>query len=261
MSMKNSVKKDKLELLTDNDILMMVEKKDVICHAVYRYSKANNKYMNSFDKDNESSYIQYLDANNLYGWAMFQKLPLNAFSWKRNIHKFNKNFIKNYDKDSNKGYILEVDVEYFKNLLNFHGVLPFLAERKKIKKCNKLVCKINDKENYNVHIRTLKRALNHGIILLKVYGVIQFNQQAWLILYIDIDAKLTTEAKNDFENYFFKLINNFVFATIIKNVRKHRDIKLVTTNKIINQLVSEPTYHTTKWFSENLLPIEMKQIK
>ena len=83
MSMKISVKKDKLELLTDNDILMMVEKKDVICHAVYRYSKANNKYMNSFDKDNESSYIQYLDANNLYGWAMFQKLPLNGSSWKR----------------------------------------------------------------------------------------------------------------------------------------------------------------------------------
>ena len=89
----------------------------------------------------------------LYGWEMSQKLPVNAFKWNKNVFKFDEGFIKNYDENSNKGYILEVDVEYPKNLFNIHGDLPFLAERKKIKKCNKLVCNIHDKENYVVHIK------------------------------------------------------------------------------------------------------------
>ena len=98
---------------------------------------------------------------------MSQKLPVNGFKWKKNVSKFDEDFIKNYDVNSNKGYILEVDIEYPKNLLNLHGDLPFLAERKKIKKCKKLFCNINDKENYVVHIRGLKQALNHGLILTK----------------------------------------------------------------------------------------------
>ena len=129
---------------------------------------------------------------------MFQKLPLNCFIWKRNIHIFNENFIKKYYKDSNKGYVLEVDVEHPKNFLSLHGDFLFLAERKKIKKCNKLFLNIHVKENCIVHIRTLKQALTHGLIPLKVYGVIQFNQDAWLKIYIDINTKLRTEAKKDF---------------------------------------------------------------
>ena len=74
-----------------------------LCHAVYRYSKANNKYMKNYDKNKESSYIQYLDANNLYGWTMSQKLPLDGFKWKKNMLKFNEEFTKNYDEDSDKG--------------------------------------------------------------------------------------------------------------------------------------------------------------
>ena len=124
--------------------------------------------------------------------------------------------------------------------------MPFLPERKKIKKCNKLVCNIQDKENYVVHIRALKQALNHGLILKKVHKVIQFNQKAWLKPYIDMNTKLRTDAKNDFEKDFFKLINNAVFGKTVENLRKHREIKLVTTDKRINQLASEPNYHTTK---------------
>ena len=94
-----------------------------------------------------------------------------------------------------------------------------------------------------------------------MYRVIQFNQKAWLKPYIDIKTELRKEAKNDFKNDFFKIINNAVFGKIMENVRKHRDIKLVTTDKRRNQLVSEPNYHTTKYFSENLLAIEMKKTK
>ena len=104
------------------------------------------------------------------------KVVLNG---KKNILKFNEDFIKNYDEDSDKGYILEVDFEYPKNLLNLHGDLPFLAERKKIKKCNKLVCSIHVKENtWQTYIKALKQTLNHGLILKIVYRVIQFNQEA-----------------------------------------------------------------------------------
>ena len=112
-----------------------------------------------------------------------------------------------------------------------------------------------------MHIGALKHALNHGLILKKVHRVIQFNQEAWLKPYIDMNTKLRTEAKNDFEKDFFKLMNNAVFGKTMENVRKHRDIKLVTTDKRRNQLASEPNYHTTKYFSENLMAIEMKKTK
>ena len=120
---------------------------------------------------------------------------------------------------------------------------------------------IHDKEIYVVHIRALKQALNHGLILQKVHRVIQFNQEAWLKPYIDMNTKLRTEAKNDFEKDFFKLMNNAVFGKTMENVRKHRDIKLVTTDEKRNKLVSEPNYQTIKQFSENLLAIEMKKTK
>ena len=131
----------------------------------------------------------------------------------------------------------------------------------KIDKCNKLVCNLYDKESYVAHIRLLKKALNHELILKKVHRVIQFNEEAWLKPYIDMNTELRKQAKNDFEKDFFKSMNKSVFGKTMENVRKYRDIKLVTTDKRRNRLVSEPNYHTTKWFSENLLAIEMKKIK
>ena len=111
-----------------------------ICQAIHRYAKANNKYMKSYDKNIKSSYLTYLDANNLYGWAMSQKLLVNGFEWVEDLSQFKEDFIKNYDENSDKGYFLEVDVEYPKNLFSLHSDLPFLPERKKIGKFNKLVC-------------------------------------------------------------------------------------------------------------------------
>ena len=129
----------KLELLTDYDMLLMVEEGIIggICHSIHRQPKANNKYMKNYDKNEESSYIQYLDANNLYGWAMSQKLPVNGFKWVNN--EINEEFIKNYDENNDKGYIIEVDVKYKKKLHDVHSDLPFLPKRMKIDKCKKLV--------------------------------------------------------------------------------------------------------------------------
>ena len=238
-------------------MLLMVEEgiRGGICHAIHRYAKANNEYMNNYDKSIISAFLKYLHANNFYGWPMTQKLPINGFKW---VEIFHERFIKSYNENSDIGYFLEVDVEYPKKLFGSHKDLPFLPERKKLEKVEKLVCSIEDKEKYVIHIRALKQALNHGLVLKDVHRVIKFNQEAWLKPYIDMNTKLRKEAKNEFEKDFFKLMNNAVFGKTMENVRKHRDIKLVTTDKRRNQLASGSNYHTPKYFSENLMAIEMK---
>ena len=131
----------------------------------------------------------------------------------------------------------------------------------KIDKCKKLVCNLYEKKQLCCSYKVIKASIKSWLILKKVHRVIQFNQEAWLKPYIDMNTELKKQAKNDFEKDFFKLMNNSVFGKPMENVRKHRDIKSVTTNKRRNQLVSEPNYHRTKWFSENLLAIEMKKQK
>ena len=131
----------------------------------------------------------------------------------KNVSKFDGKLIKNYDEDSNEGYIFEVDVEYLKDKHNLHSNLPFLSERIKIKKCNKLVYNLYDKKEYFAHIRALKQALNHGLIFKKVHTVVQFNQKACLKPYIQKNTKLRTEAKNDFEKEIFELLNYSVFGS------------------------------------------------
>ena len=124
-----------LVLLTDYDMLLMIEEgiRGGICHAVHRYAKANNEYMKNYNKSKESSYIQYLHANNLYGAAMSEKLPMNEFKWVSDISGMNKKFVKSYNKNnSDKGYILEVDVDYPSKLHKLHSDMPFLPERMKI---------------------------------------------------------------------------------------------------------------------------------
>ena len=148
------------------------------------------------------------------------------------------------------GYFLEVDIDYPKELFNLHKDLPFLPERKKVNKCKKLICSIEDKEKYVVHIRALKQALNHGLIIKKVHIVIKFNQRAWLRPCIGMNTKYRIEAKNKFERNFFKIMINSVFGKT-EHLRKHKYIKLVATDENTSKLISESNYHTTKRFSEN----------
>ena len=112
-----------------------------------------------------------------------------------------------------------------------------------------------------IHIRILKHKLNHGLVFENVDRVIKFNQNVWLKLYIDINTDLRKKAKNDFERDFFKLMNNTVFGRTMENVRKHRDVKLVTAERKTNYFVSEPNYRTTKFSTENLLAIEIKKCR
>ena len=148
----------KLELLMDYDMLLLVEKgtRGGICHSIHRYAKANNKYMKNYNKNEESSYIQYLDANNSYGWEMSQKLLVNGFKWFDN-DKINEEFIKNYNENDKKGYILEVDIKYPKKLHDLPSDLPFLPQRMEINKSKKVVCNLYNNQKYVVHVNTLKQ--------------------------------------------------------------------------------------------------------
>ena len=244
-------------------MLLMVEERirGGICHSIHRYAKANNKYMENYDKNKESSYIQYLDGNNLHDWAMSQKLPVNNFIWVEDVSRINEEFIKNYNENSSKGYILEVNVKYPKKLHDLHSDLPFLTKRIKIDKCKKLVCDLRNKKKYVVHIKSLKQALNHGLKLKRIHRIIEFSQKAWLKSYIDMNTELRKLAKDDFKKDLFKLMNNAVFGKTMENIRKHRDIKLATTDKKRNKLVSEPNYHTINYISEDLSIIEMNKTR
>ena len=160
--------------------------------------------MKNYDENKESSYIQYLDENNLHGWVMYQKLPADWFEWKKLLlsFKFDEGFIKNYDEDSDKGYILEVHVEYPKCLHDLDSDLPFLPERMKINKCNRLVCNLYDSKTLMLFTKSFKTTTRSWTSSKKVHRVIKFNQKTWLKSYININTRLRTEAKTGLKNIF-----------------------------------------------------------
>ena len=169
-----------LEVLTDYDMLLMIEEgiRGGICHAVNRYAHANNHYMKDSDKTKESSYIQYLDANNLYGAAMSKKLPIKGFKWLDGIERIDEEFIKEHNEINDKGYVIEADVDYPQELHDLHSDMPFLPERMVINTTKKLVCNLHNEKNYVAHINMLKQALDHGLKLRKVHILIEFDQEA-----------------------------------------------------------------------------------
>ena len=250
----------KLELLTDSDMLLMFERgiRGGITQVVRKYASANNKYMGDrFDPRSESSYLQYLDANNLYGWAMSQPLPTGGFKWV----DVNPNKISELATRTDKGYLLEVDVSYPKELHNPHNDLPFMCERMEIIGVEKLVPNLRDKKGYVIHIQALNQVLQHGLRLDGIHRAIEFDQSPWLKTYIDFDTQLRMAATNDFEKDFFKLMNNSVFGKTMENIRKHRNIGLVMTDEKYLCTVLKSNFKSGVLFGENLMGCEMGKIK
>ena len=245
-----------LELLSDENMLLLFKKsiRGGICNAICKYAKSN-KYMKNYDSSKKSTYLMYVDANNLYGYAMCKKLPTGNFKWVEDLSIFTKDFIKNYSEDSNTGYLLVVDVKYPENLYRDHKYLPFLPDKTKINNVKKLTCDLHDKKEYSIYISALKQALKHGLKLETVHSAISFSQDAWLEPYIMHNTKLRMKAANDFEKDYYILLNNSFYGKTMENVRGHRDIKLVTNRSV---LASEPNYHGNKHISEELLIMEMK---
>ena len=208
-----------------------------ITQSVNRWAKANNPYMGSeFVPDKPTKYLQYLDANNLYGWAMSQPLPTGGFKWISigpcgswpTQRPIKPNKISQLTKRKSKGYLLEVDVRYPRELHDSHNDLPFMGKQRKINGVEKLIPNLYDKKRYVIHVQALDQTLKHGLVLECIHRAIEFKQSAWMKEYIDFNTKLRTAAKNDFEKDFYKLMNNSVFGKTMENTRKHRNIKLVT---------------------------------
>ena len=152
---------------------------------------------------------------------MSQKLSVNNFEWIKNTFQFNEDFIKGYNEKSDERYVLEVDVQYLETLHELHNDFPFLTEKMKIEKVEKLVTNLHDQTEYIIHIRNLNQALNNRLVLKKVYRVIKFNQNVWLKPYIDMNTDRRKKAKKDFAKDLFKLVNNAVFGKTMENVKNH----------------------------------------
>ena len=250
-----------LELLSDVNMLLMFEKgiRGGISIISNRYGKANNKYMKKFNKKKLNKFLMYLDANNLYGWAMSQKLPTHGFKWLSSgeMEKlFNNQIVQVWEKIP---CILEVDLEYPKKLHDLHNDYPLCPERVKCGNVEKLIPNLRDKKNYVIHYKNLIQCLKLGMKLKKIHRGIRFVESEFMKSYINTNAKLRAQAKNNFEKDFFKLMNNSVFGKTIENIRNRVDVKLVNTEEKFKKLVAKPNFKSRKIFNENLISVHMKK--
>ena len=247
------ITKVELELLSDYEMLMMVEKgiRGGVSMISTRYGKANNPYMKDYDPDKPKKYISYLDANNLYGWAMCKPLPTKGFRWMK------REELKDW---KSMPCILEVDLEYPEKLHDLHNDYPLAPERLTVNKVEKLIPNLNDKNNYVIHHETLKLYLSLGLKLTKIHRGIKFEESAWLKPYIDLNTNLRAKAQNDFEKDFFKLMNNSVFGKTMENIRNRVDIRLVTRESQAKKLTCKPNYQHHTIFSKKLAAVHMKKV-
>ena len=252
-----------LELLNDQDMLLMIEKgiRGGISIISNRYGEANNKYMKGFNKNKPSKYLMYLDVNNLYGGAMSGKMPTHGFKWltdKEINNLFNNQVVQVWEKTP---CILEVDLEYPENLHDLHNDYPFCPEKVKCENgVEKLIPNLRDKKKYVIHYKNLMQCLKAGMKLKKIHKGIKFIESAFLKPYIDKNTYLRTQAKNNFEKDFYKLMNNSVFGKTMENIRNRVIVKLVNTEEKLRKLVAKPNFKgPPKIFSENLVSVHMKK--
>jgi len=246
-----------LELLSDYDMVLMFKHgiRGGVSTISHRYGKANNKYMgDTYDSNKPAKAITYLDCNNLYGWAMSQKLPTHAFKWMNN---------KELENWRDIPCILEVDLEYPKELYDLHNDYPVAPENLKLEglMVSKLIPNVNSKQKYILHYTNLKLYESLGLKLGTIHRGIRFEESEWLKKYIDLNTSLRTKATNDFEKDFFKLMNNSVFGKTMENIENRVDIKLVTDEKKAITLAAKPNYNSRTIFDENLIAMHMKRTK
>ncbi|VDI48620.1 Hypothetical predicted protein [Mytilus galloprovincialis] len=250
----------RLELLSDPDMLMMFEQatRGGVAMISHRYGKANNPYMSTYDASQPTKYLTYLDANNLYGWAMSQPLPTGDFEW---VEPEEIGEILEYPDDHEYGAMIECDLEYPQDLHDAHNDYPLAPQNVEIDKVRKLVPHLGKREKYTLHYRNLKMYLEMGMKLTKCRRIIRFKQSPWLKHYVDLNTALRAKAKTDSEKDFFKLMNNSVFGKTMENIRKHVDVRLVTTEKQALKLVAKPNFDRRVVFTENLAAVHMKKTK
>ena len=242
----------KFELLSDPDMYLFFERsiRGGITSTISRYSKA--------DKSSETpNSILYIDANNLYGMAMMEKLPERNFKFEEELSKFTPQFITQLSPDNDVGYFLEVDLHYPINLHDKHNELPLCCEKKKTpgSSSEKLLCTLEDKKNYTLHYRTLQFCLQQGLILEKVHRVVSFHQSAFLKDYINMNTEFRQKSTNDFERSMYKLMNNACFGKFIENQRNRVAFDLCCKQERVDKLIRSPFFKESVIFKETLVGI------
>ena len=241
-----------LDLISDQDMYLMIEKgiRGGVSSIMKRYSKANHKYLDDYDPEKPSQHILYLDANNLYGWAMSKPLPYKNFEWIPD---------DKLEDWKSKPCILEVDLEYPKELHDLHNEYPLAPERLWVNKVEKLVPNLDDKTKYVLHHESLKMYLEMGLKLTKIHRGITFEESCFMKSYIDLNTNMRAKGTTDFEKDFYKLMNNSVFGKTMENVRNRVNVKLVTNEKALNKLVKKPNYKRVSEFHKNLVAVHMEK--
>lgn len=276
--------KCKLELISDAEMFSMIDSaiRGGITVISARFAHANNPYMKSFYNPNEpTSYIIYLDANNLYGTAMNEPLPYQNFEWVPKEKYEQIDWLAQAD-DQQIGYIIECDLEYPTALHNEHNDYPLAPERIRIgpqmlsdtqillrgkyemsetQSHVKLVPNLFDKENYCCHYRLLKFYLNNGMKLKRVNRVLSFKQSAWMASYIKLNQGLRAKSQTDFEKDFFKLMVNSCYGKTVENQKNHSDIRLVSKKSRKKTLIEKPHCLGFRLFNENLAAIQLRKLK
>jgi hypothetical protein len=241
-----------LDLISDPDMYLLIERgiRGGISTITKRHATANNKYMANYDPKKESKYLPYLDANNLYGWAMSQPLPIKNFEW------MDDNELEKWMEHS---CILEVDFEYPDDLHDLHDEYPLAPERITVNKTVKLIPNLNGREKYVLHHTNLKQYLDLGLKLVKIHRGVKFLERDWMKEYIQLNTDLRTKGTTDFEKDFFKLMNNYVFGKTMENVRNRVDIRIVNNEKKWNKLAKKHNFKSVTIFSENLVAVHMRR--
>ena len=268
----------KLELITDIDQYKFIESaiRGGVSMISTRYAKANNPYVEDYDPSKPTTYIIYLDANNLYGWAMIQCLPTGGFRFfsPDQIESITKAEILAIPDDGDKGYAFEIDVEYGRELHEKHSDYPLMPESLEISSemyspfmtnhfpdeppQKKLTPNLRNKSHYIVHYSNLKLCLQLGLKITKIHRVLEFNQSPWLKPYIDLNTRQRAAATTPFEKDFFKLMNCSVFGKTQENLRNRVNVELVTDEKIQKKRVSNPKFKCGIEINENLTIIQSK---
>ena len=268
-----------LELLTDYDQHLFIEKgmRGGISMVSKRHARANNPAVEGYDPEKPNSHILYLDANNLYGWAMSQPLPTGGFRWVEDCDGL-VGTIQDQPADGPEGFIVEVDLEYPQELHDEHNAYPLAPERMVAQKkwmseyqhgllgagvvsaeVEKLVPNLRDKNHYVLHYRNFQLYLGLGMKLKKIHRALRFEQSPWMEPYIRMNTELRKQATSAFEKDLYKLMNNSVFGKTMENLRKRVDVKLVRAHEEekLRRLIASPSLARANIFDDDLAAIEV----
>ena len=274
--------KVEMELNSDAAIFKMMDDglRGGICQISKRYARANNPLLGDlYDPTKPKTYILYLDANNLYGWAMSLPQPIGEYKWLKE-QEFRNIDWRAQLVDQDYGYVIDCDLDYPPELHEEHNDYPLAAERMQINyqslsakqieinrhydmarnsKVAKLIPNLLNKRHYICDYLNLKFYLEHGLKLVKVHRVISYKQSRWLKPYILHNQDLRKNATNEFEKEFFKLMNNSIYGKTCENLKNRSDIRLATTEKQRKKWMEKPECLHFRIFNENLVAVEMQK--